>query len=185
MHRCRCSPAAATALAGCNLAPKYVQPGGCRSCDAAAGRRLSGRDDRCAVASTAIGWRDFFVDPALRDDDRAWHWTTTATCGWRLRTCSRRARTTASSAPTCCRPSLPAPTRPSPTTRLRRGRRGRCRLPAAASSPGRSEISKSIRPTRPLGIRDRPVRPRPQPDPGSAGAIFRDRGGAARRARSA
>ncbi len=58
--------AGTTLLAGCNMAPKYVQPVGCR-----AGRR-------CRRAASIpppqamqpdvsrIGWRDFFVDPRLQ-----------------------------------------------------------------------------------------------------------------------
>jgi multidrug efflux system outer membrane protein len=51
---------AATALAGCNLAPKYVRPVG-----AIPATLPSGTPG--AVSADAVGWRDFFVDPALRD----------------------------------------------------------------------------------------------------------------------
>ncbi len=51
---------AATALSGCNLAPKYVRPAGAIPATLPAGTQG-------AVAADAIGWRDFFVDPALRD----------------------------------------------------------------------------------------------------------------------
>ena len=56
------SLAVATSLAGCNLAPTYVRPAGAIP---ATLPQLPGQAQ--TVAADEIGWRDFFVDPALRD----------------------------------------------------------------------------------------------------------------------
>ena len=64
--RAAASLLAATLLAGCNLAPKYVQPVG-----AVPATLPQGAPYPPAAADapdvTAIGWGDFFTDPALRD----------------------------------------------------------------------------------------------------------------------
>lgn len=57
---------AATALAGCNFAPKYIQPVGAVPATLPQGGAYAPATPG-AVAADAIGWRDFFVDPALRD----------------------------------------------------------------------------------------------------------------------
>ncbi|WP_374943398.1 efflux transporter outer membrane subunit [Sphingomonas sp.] len=57
---------AATMLAGCNLAPKYIQPVGAIPAALPQGGAYAAATPG-AVAADAIGWRDFFVDPALRD----------------------------------------------------------------------------------------------------------------------
>lgn len=67
MSRLRLVPLlAATALAGCNLAPKYVRPAGAIPATLPQGGAYSPAQTGAVVAE-AIGWRDFFVDPALRD----------------------------------------------------------------------------------------------------------------------
>ena len=53
---------AATVLFGCNLAPTYVRPAGAIPATLPSSTTSAG-----AAAADAIGYRDFFVDPALRD----------------------------------------------------------------------------------------------------------------------
>ena len=53
---------AATALAGCNLAPKYLRPAGAIPATLPASGAAANE-----VAADQIGWRDFFVDTKLRD----------------------------------------------------------------------------------------------------------------------
>ena len=53
---------AATALTGCNLAPNYVRPVGAIPATLPTSGGSAG-----GVAADAIGYRDFFVDPGLRD----------------------------------------------------------------------------------------------------------------------
>ena len=58
--------AASTMLAGCNLAPTYVRPAGAIPATLPQGGAYpAAATDARDV--TAIGWRDFFVDPRLRD----------------------------------------------------------------------------------------------------------------------
>ena len=57
--------ALATALAGCNLAPKYERPGGAAPVAFPQGG-IYPRAATDAPDVTAIGWRDFFLDPRLR-----------------------------------------------------------------------------------------------------------------------
>ncbi len=57
--------AATTALAGCNLAPKYVQPVGAVPVALPSGG-IYPRAATDAVDISAIGWRDFFTDDRLR-----------------------------------------------------------------------------------------------------------------------
>ncbi|WP_408642007.1 efflux transporter outer membrane subunit [Sphingomonas radiodurans] len=57
--------ALATALSGCNLAPKYVRPGGAVPVALPEGG-VYPRAATDAPDVTAIGWRDFFLDPRLR-----------------------------------------------------------------------------------------------------------------------
>lgn len=52
---------ALTALAGCNLAPTYVRPAGAIPATLPSGTATAD------AAADAIGYRDFFVDPRLRD----------------------------------------------------------------------------------------------------------------------
>jgi len=57
--------ALATALAGCNLAPKYERPAGAAPPALPSGG-IYPRAATDAPDVTAIGWRDFFLDPRLR-----------------------------------------------------------------------------------------------------------------------
>ncbi|WP_236694502.1 efflux transporter outer membrane subunit [Sphingomonas sp. Leaf343] len=58
--------AGATMLAGCNLAPKYVRSANAVPAEVPQGGVYPAASTDAADV-TAIGWRDFFVDPKLRD----------------------------------------------------------------------------------------------------------------------
>ena len=57
--------AASTMLAGCNLAPTYVRPAGAIPATLPQGGAYPAASTD-ARDVTAIGWRDFFTDPRLR-----------------------------------------------------------------------------------------------------------------------